>query len=125
MRQPLHLYYALKISCRTQAQDMVDKQLNSRRKGLVFFPDECAGCFLLTRKRTEAECAVAGGVDQLLEAQRAAGPGFHEQRSVEDEVVGADDFQASGLRDALPVGLRGARDHDGNTGKLFQPNLNL
>ena len=90
--------------------DSLDKQLNSWRKGLVFFPDECAGRFLLPGEWTEAQGAFAGGIDQLLEAQRAAGSGFHQQRGVEDEVVGADDIQASGLRDALPE-RRGAILH--------------
>ena len=81
------------VLLRIKWSDLIDKQLNSRWEGLIFFPDQRTGCFLLPGERTEAEGAIAGGIDQFFKAKCAAGPGFHKQWGVEKEVVGTDDIK--------------------------------
>ena len=77
---------------------IVQKDVNSRGKGRIFFPDYGSGLYDLRLQRAESQSTVSGNIDQPVKSDRIADPVFHKKRGIIDQVVDGDDFHISQSR---------------------------
>ena len=71
---------------------IVQKEVDCRSKGFIFFPDYGGCLYDLCFQRAESQSTVTGNVDQSVKADRITDPIFHEKRGIVDQVVNGDDF---------------------------------
>ena len=63
-------------------------------KDPILFPDDVEAGFQFRSQRPETKVALAGGVDEPVQCQRAADSGADQQRGIEDQVVSPGDIDA-------------------------------
>ena len=80
-------------SVRKTFRNFVKKQFCRRRKHLIFLPYDIQPGLQSGLQRAEAEVTVLGGVCKVIQSDRVADPGVHQDRRIVDKAECGDDIQ--------------------------------